>query len=173
MTKVYFKVLLHILALLFLSSCQHDRNLCIPTEKVETLPNYYSADFLYPNNSNELQKKVISETCKFTTTEYSFKSTHDLLHPNEEPHQIIFEVYHPSTVKRDTTVLCLPISGGNYLVSRYFAKYFATQGFTSVVIHRRQAYKHMITVDNLNTIIRQMIIEHKQVMDKLQEMKVS
>ena len=159
--------------MLFLISCQHDRNLCIPTERVEILPNYYSADFLYPRNSNELQKKVITKTRKFTTTEYSFKSTHDLLHPKEEPHQIVFEVYHPSSVKHNTTVLCLPISGGNYLVSRYFSKYFAELGYTSVVIHRRKAYKNMITVDNLNTIIRQMIIDHKQVMDKLQEMKVS
>ncbi|MCH2206496.1 MAG: alpha/beta hydrolase [Lentisphaerales bacterium] len=170
---MYFKALLLITLSACLSSCLHNRNSNVTPNSIAVLPDYYAADFTYPKNSSEVKKVSLSENSKFKTTKYTFQSSQDLLHPSQTPHDIVFELYQPNELKHQSTLLCLPISGGNYLVSQYFAKYFARKGYNSVVIHRRKAYKNMITIDTLNTIIRQMIIDHKQVMDKLQQLKIS
>ena len=127
----------------------------------------------HTQNTNPLVTTEESETGYCKLTHYKLKSSQDLLNPSSPTHEISFEVYKPDKQLHKTTIISLPISGGNYLVSRYFAEYFAKRGYTSVIIHRRKAYKNMITVDNLNTIIRQMMIDHMQVLDKLVEEKIS
>ena len=166
---MYFKATLFLVIIANLTGCYHHIPSCSVAQDVKALPDYISRDFNYPANKHELTSTSKSSTSSFNLTEYTFSSTLDLLSPEQQLHKINFEIYSPKKAKYKTTILSLPISGGNYQVSRYFARYFAKEGYTTIIIKRRKVYKNMITVETINTIIRQMIIDHKQVMDKVIE----
>ena len=168
-----FKMIILFTLYMLSCSCYHFKNDPSLATPASILPQHLIKDFSYPQNTNPLVIAEQSETGHYKLTHYRLKSSQDLLNPQNSPHEISFEVYKPDEELHKATIISLPISGGNYLVSRYFAEYFAKRGYTSVVIHRRKAYKNMITVDNLNTIIRQMMTDHMQVMDKLVKEKIS
>jgi len=61
-------------------------------------------------------------------------------------------------------IVVLPIANGNMLVSRYFARYFASRGWAALVIdHHRDPMDDLL--DDPESIIRQNIIDYRRVLD--------
>jgi hypothetical protein len=167
--KKKFLLLCLIIALLA-TGCRHFPTAKMPLPAPDTLPLELQNDFNYPPNNNSINKDLTYKGKFHHLYEYNFISSNDLLNPESKPHTISFDLYQATKpLKNAPTILCLPISGGNYFVSIYFAKFFAKRGYNAIIVKRRRAYKDLITIESINTIIRQMVIDHRQVIDMLQQ----
>jgi len=65
-------------------------------------------------------------------------------------------------------VMVLPMSGGGYTVERHFANYFASRGYAAVIVHRDKVPKNQQVLENLNPMMKRMVIDHKRVIDWLE-----
>ncbi|MCM8531034.1 MAG: hypothetical protein NE330_07740 [Lentisphaeraceae bacterium] len=165
--QTQIKMIVMALFTCLIQSCVHYSSGTKPN-KVIPLSDSQKQLFEYPKKINSATESFIRESAFYTVKSYSLQSSIDILHPQQKPHSIHFEIYYPKKKLSGKAILCLPISGGNYPIAGYFTKYFSKRGYTSVLIKRRQIYKNMITVERLNTIIRQMVMDHMQVMDFLE-----
>src|SRR5690606_25769562 len=78
--------------------------------------------------------------------------------------ELTFEYY--DVIGEDTTpvIVVLPIANGNMMVSRYFARYFASRGWAALVIdHARDPMEDLL--EDPERIIRQNIIDYRRVLD--------
>jgi hypothetical protein len=65
-------------------------------------------------------------------------------------------------------VMVLPMSGGGYTIERNFAAYFASRGYASVIVHREKVPKSDQLLENLNPMMKRMVIDHMRVIDWLE-----
>jgi hypothetical protein len=65
-------------------------------------------------------------------------------------------------------VMVLPMSGGGYSIERHFAAYFASRGYASVIVHREKVPKSDQSLENLNPMMKRMVIDHMRVIDWLE-----
>lgn len=85
----------------------------------------------------------------------------DGLPPIEE---LTFEYYDVVGEEATPVIVVLPIANGNMIVSRYFARYFASRGWASLVIdHARDPMEDLL--EDPERIIRQNIIDYRRVLD--------
>ena len=65
-------------------------------------------------------------------------------------------------------VMVLPMSGGGYTIERHFANYFASRGYAAVIVYRDKIPKDQQLLENLNPMMRRVVIDHKRVIDWLE-----
>jgi dipeptidyl aminopeptidase/acylaminoacyl peptidase len=63
--------------------------------------------------------------------------------------------------------MVVPVSGGSYQAERIFAAYFAKQGMAAVIVHRPKLSGDVESLDELNTMLKQTVKDHIQVLDWL------
>lgn len=77
---------------------------------------------------------------------------------------LTFEYYDVSGDETRPAIVVLPIANGNMLVSRYFARYFASRGWASLVIdHARDPMDDLL--DDPESAIRRNILDYRRVLD--------
>lgn len=78
--------------------------------------------------------------------------------------ELRFEYYDVDGDDATPAIVVLPIANGNMLVSRYFARYFASRGWASLVIdHARDPVEDVL--DDPESLIRRNIIDYRRVLD--------
>jgi dienelactone hydrolase len=63
------------------------------------------------------------------------------------------------------------MSGGGYSIERHFANYFANRGYAAVIVHRDKIPKNLQLLENLNPMMKRMVLDHKRVIDWLEAQK--
>src|SRR5690606_33773738 len=78
--------------------------------------------------------------------------------------ELIFEYYDVDGEDETPAIVVLPIANGNMLVSRYFARYFASRGWAALVIdHTRDPMDDVL--GDPESLIRQNILDYRRVLD--------
>lgn len=82
-------------------------------------------------------------------------------------HSITLDWYMPEApvMSPAPVIMVLPILGGDYSVSRLFALYFASKGFSSIIVHRQKGYRMLDDLDRVDLILRQMVLDTRTVLD--------
>src|SRR3954467_7882030 len=62
----------------------------------------------------------------------------------------------------------LPMSGGGYSIERLFASYFAKCGYSAVIVHREKVPQAEQLLENLNPLMKRMVLDHRRVIDWLE-----
>ncbi len=69
---------------------------------------------------------------------------------------------------RHPVILLLPILKGKDKIIESFARFFAKNGYATIIVQRQKSFKSMKTFDDVNIILHQAIINHKVVLDWLE-----
>ncbi len=70
---------------------------------------------------------------------------------------------------RHPVILLLPILKGKEKVIESFARFFARNGYAAIVVQRQKSFKSLETLEGVNTILHQAVINHKVVVDWLEK----
>ncbi len=69
---------------------------------------------------------------------------------------------------RHPVILLLPILKGKERIIKSFARFFAENGYATIIVQRQKSFKSMKTFDDVNILLHQAIINHKLVLDWLE-----
>jgi dienelactone hydrolase len=78
-----------------------------------------------------------------------------------------FDYYDVSGSDRTPVIVLLPIFNGQPIVTRYFAKYFANQGWAAVVVDRGR--DPLSDIDDPDAAIRANLTEYRRVLDWIEQ----
>ena len=82
--------------------------------------------------------------------------------------RIGLEYYDLRAPGKTPVVLVLPMAGGGYTIERHFANYFANRGYAAVIVQRERLAKDQQLIENLNSMMHRMVVDHKRVIDWLE-----
>ena len=165
------KVLILSLVLVLLNSCIHQEFQASDSHSDKFHSHSAVPIIQYPkqNKAFTLIKEEIKDD--YTIKTYQCKDSYYTLPPEKEPHTLTIEVFSPKNFTRPAPVLVLPISGGEYFFARYFSKAFAQNGLQAVFVHRQKKYLQFKELKQIDPNLRQLIIDHRIVIDWLETQK--
>ena len=147
------------------SGCTHS-SLRLSQVSPHSLPAEIAAEYACPKGRDFDCKTEVTEQ----TANYVLKRVH--LKPSAEgtntDRRIDLDFYELRGKEKPPVVLVLPMSGGGYSIERHFASYFANRGYAAVIVHRDKIPKEQQLIENLNPMIRRMVLDHKRVIDWLE-----
>ena len=137
-----------------------------------TLPTQYADEYACPKTGDfDCRTEIKEQTAKYTLKEVQIKAldngTNGTNGTNAD-RRIVLDFYDLKGDSRPPVVMVLPMSGGGYTIERYFASYFANRGYAAIIVHRDKVPKEQQLIENLNPMIRRMILDHKRVIDWLE-----
>ena len=124
---------------------------------------------------------VVFNSEKVLTTEYRYEIHRVKLTPEANvmgSHELMIDYYQLREVDQNGRVtygtrprpliIVLPILGGGNEIANFFAKYFAHHGYATAIVHRQDNYKDVEeTMEALNRVFTQIILDHQQAIDWL------
>ncbi|MGD8500825.1 MAG: dienelactone hydrolase family protein [Phycisphaerales bacterium] len=123
---------------------------------------YYS----YPKQTIEAKVERICERKRYAVERIEFPSALDVFGTED----IKVDYYVQKKEGKFPTVLVLPIAGGVDFCVKGFAKHFASNGFNCAVVHNRQVDLDDIeSAEEVESYLRQAVIDSRQVLDYLVE----
>jgi dienelactone hydrolase family protein len=135
-------------------------------------PDALEKEFDCKKFTGSYSSKVIEETDEFVLKQIQFTPGCNV---SGLEHDIIMDYYDvPNESKlaesetdglKAPVILVLPILGGSNYFANTFARYFADYGFSSLIVHRQKGYKAIKNLDKMDTILRQIVLDHKQALD--------
>lgn len=126
------------------------------------LPADIAKEFEYTKFQGAFSSKVIKSHNNYLLKQIRFTPSTNII---DLEHDIILDYYE---IKRDVktpTILVLPILGGSNYFSTIFAKYFADNGYSAIIVHRQKRYRSIANLDQIDNILRQIVFNHMQVID--------
>jgi len=137
------------------------------------LPQSIQQEYDYEKKPIELSEENITEKQGYTIKQISFPSTQNIL---DLEHNITIDYYIPENKKQEKSpvVVVLPVFGkkvGKNKVAEKFAEYVVQQGYYSAIVHRQEQYKELTDFKDIDTILRQMILDNRQAIDWLETQK--
>ena len=145
---------------LCLCACRHVRH-STTTERGE-LPVSIAREYEYPRCTNcDVQISLTSEKFGYTISHVQLQALRKVHGTNRF---IEVDYYRPVSTNRLPIIMVLPMLGGGYELERHFAGYFASHGYAAAIVRRDRRQKQM-KVEELDLLMRQMVIDHRQVVD--------
>lgn len=135
-------------------SSAYDGPALLPPEMVEVLP---AADEPVVVKKEE----VVKDRFHFTVRRIVLDSVTD------SDRAIEFEYYDVDDAGRTPVIVLLPIFNGQLIITRYFAKYFANQGWRAVVVTRE--HNPLDELNRLPNVIAGAIADYRRVLDWVEE----
>lgn len=146
---------------LFLPGCLYfpaDPNYIGP----KPLPAETLASYAYPRYEGSYTEKILQQETHYTLKRITFPSSHNIL---SLEHAITIDYYAIDSAEKVPVIMVLPILGGGNSIASSFARYFAEHGFAAIIVHAQKAYKKPEYLTKINTILRQIVFDHKQAID--------
>jgi len=106
--------------------------------------------------------EVVEQSAKYVRSRILLNAVADGTNTNR---QIELDYYDLRGPEKSPVVMVLPMSGGGYSIERYFASYFASRGYSAIIVHRDKIPKDQQMIESLNPMIRRMVLDHKRVID--------
>lgn len=148
------------LPLLFLVSCAYmpmDRRYPGPQPLTPALKQAYAC----PPFTGIYDERIIDRQARFTIRQITFPSTRCII----EASPITVDYYDVGARDKVPVIMVLPILEGNNKIARIFARHFAENGYAAVIVHRQKKYKEFDQMDKVDLVLRQMVLDHRQVLD--------
>jgi pimeloyl-ACP methyl ester carboxylesterase len=153
-------------ALFFLASCAH-----LPMDSQyqgpAPLPPALEQEYSYPAYTGSYDEQVLEEEETFVIKRITFPSTRNLIPAGP----IAIDYYDIKDEEKHPVIMVLPILGGNNAIARIFAAYFADNGYAAVIVHRQREYKKIKQLNRVDQVLRQMVLDHRQVLDWIETRK--
>src|SRR5206468_10649990 len=127
-----------------------------------SLPPSLAADFAYehlPDRSCTVE--VLESKSQYTVKRVLVPAVAE---GSETNRWIELDYYDLAGKAKTPVIMVLPMLGGGYALERHFANYFASRGYAAVIV-RRDNRAASARVEDLNGLFRDMVIDHKQVID--------
>jgi hypothetical protein len=83
---------------------------------------------------------------------------------NETNRWIELDYYDIDGKEKTPVIMVLPMLGGGYGLERHFASYFASRGYAAVIV-RRDRRANTAQLEDLNRLLKEMVVDHRQVID--------
>ena len=162
-----YQVIFGFILLCVCSSCLHHQT-TTQSRRAEVLPEAISSQLTYPSSIPKIEYEKGDECDDYRIHLYEFV-TAKVIHPDKKNQNLVkFELFESKKALSDKPALIIhPISGGSYILARYFARHFSSRGWNCLVIKRYKLARHVIQPSSMNPVVRQVIINHKQVLDWL------
>ena len=144
------------------SGCSHS-SFRVNQGRQPTMPSELAADFAYTHPAELTTRISVLET----KPEYQIKRVSLQVWDQQFSSNRWIELDYYDLVdnsKPTPVILVLPMLGGGYALERHFANYFATRGYASIIVRRDKRSKGA-GVNDLNWLFRDMVIDHKRVID--------
>lgn len=163
----YLKSIVCCCGLFLLNSCLHHQSK-FDGHVPEALPESVIEQLSYPSTVPQVTHEVGDDNKHYRIHLFEFV-TAKIIHPDKKNRNLIqFELYETKKPLEQKPALILhPISGGSYILARYFARHFSEAGWNCILVKRYKLSRKVIHPDTINPVIRQTIINHKQVLDWL------
>jgi dienelactone hydrolase len=87
------------------------------------------------------------------------------LGPSGIEHDLLLDYYDLNTSGPSPVVLVLPILGGDNELASHFAALFAKHGLAAVIVHRREEDKKADEIEELNRVLRMVVLDHARAVD--------
>jgi hypothetical protein len=134
-----------------------------PAEPPQPVPPSLSAEFDYPRSAGLEAKETGSKhQSRYDITRVEMAALPDSFDTNR---LVTLDYYAPRGGGRKPVVVVLPISGGGYDLEKYVSGYFTRHGWAAVIVHRRRLPREPLNGEELNTVLRQSIIDARRAMD--------
>lgn len=143
-----------------LTACRHVR---LGTHSEQGgLPASIVREYEYPRCSDcEAKMTALSEKGSYSISRVQLQAVRKSHGTNR---WIEVDYYRPGTTNRVPIIMVLPMLGGGYELERHFAGYFASHGYAAAIVRRDRRQKQM-KVEELDALMRQMVVDHRQVVD--------
>ena len=149
---------------LFVSGCTH-RSLRPARNQLAGLPAAIAADYTYTKSPATAVVQVSEEEAQYVLKRVRLPVAEDASPTNR---WVELDFYQATTQGRAPVILVLPMSGGGYSIERHFASYFASRGYSAAIVHRDKIPKAEQLIENLNPMMKRMVLDHKRVIDWLE-----
>ena len=159
--KTAVRLLVVFLVASSLCACRHVR--LSSTAEHGGLPASIAREYEYPR-CEECQVKIeqTTERTSYTISRVQLQAVRKV---NGTNRWIDVDYYRPTaTTNRVPVIMVLPMLGGGYELERHFANYFASHGYAAAIVRRDRRQKEM-KVEELDILMRQMVVDHRQVVD--------
>ena len=156
-----------LISILFFLSCAHypmDENYKGPLP----LPRAVKEKYRYDANGKKTVAGLKKEEKTFFIQKIKLFSSSRLVTGAGEINIDYYGV--PGNVKRPV-IMVLPILGGSDRIVKSFAEFFVKNGYAAVIVHRNNAYKKISLLDQIDAVMRQIVIDHMQVLDWIKTRK--
>lgn len=148
-----------IVLLLALSGCftlRRDPKYLGPPERPDSVMNYYRPSGSYSN----VQNSLVKEYEEFSRSRIVLQTPHG---------EAIIDYYKNHTLS-DALILVFPVLGGKHsVIEHHFAQYFAQYGYDTAIVYQDQSIKKPENVDRLESLLRDMVIRDRIVLDYFEE----
>jgi predicted alpha/beta-fold hydrolase len=128
-----------------------------PRPLTPALENAYAC----PPFTGTYDERIIDRQPQFTIRRITFPSTRRIIASGP----ITVDYYDVDARDKVPVIMVLPILGGKNKIARIFARYFAANGYAAVIVHRQKKYKDFDQMDKVDQVLRQMVLDHRQVLD--------
>jgi len=118
--------------------------------------------YVYEKYQGIYTEQIFDKKKDYTLQRITFPSNNNIL---QSAHDISIDYYAIDSSEKVPVILVLPILSGQNKIASSFARYFAEYGFATAVVHRQQVYEQTDYLQQTNTIMRQIVFDHKQVID--------
>lgn len=146
--------------ILFTGGCTHFP-LSADYKGPKLLPQKIIDEYSYKKFKGIYEETTIKREKRYTVRQIKFPSCNNIL----DGHDMYLEYYDARAKKKIPVIIILPILGGEPAIERFFASYFANNGYAAVLVHRQEQYKEIRNINKIDTVLRQVIFDHKQVID--------
>jgi dienelactone hydrolase len=149
---------------LLLSGCSH-KALRSTAGNVRTLPPAIAAEFSHVRQANPTAKVNVLEEREG----YTIRRVELLAAPSgaDTNRWIELDYYDVKGSAPTPVIMVLPMLGGGYTLEKHFANYFASKGYAAVIVRRDRRQKTM-RIEDLNRLLKEMVLDHKRVIDWLE-----
>ena len=149
---------------MLVSGCSH-KALRSSAGNLRTLPPAIAAEFSHVRQANPTAKvKVLEEKPEYTIRRVELLVASNGSHTNR---WIELDYYDVNDKTPTPVIMVLPMLGGGYTLEKHFANYFASRGYAAVIVRRDRRQKTM-RVEDLNRLLKEMVLDHKRVIDWLE-----
>ncbi len=132
------------------------------------LPEEIRRAYSHEKFMGEYIETVLLKKKNVTIKQIEFLPSHNIL---TNTHNIRIDYYDVNHTEKKPVVMVLPILGGSNKFAKNFASYFAKKGYAAVIVHRQKQYKRLKEIDTIDLTLRQIVFDHKQVIDWIETRK--
>ncbi|WP_084069377.1 alpha/beta hydrolase family protein [Desulfocicer vacuolatum] len=163
-TKTFY---ISIFSVFFLFSCAH-----VPLDShyngPYNIPDSIKAQYAYAPYRGSCDEVLLHENQDYSIKQIKLTSTKNII---PSAGHITMDYYAIKGPGKKPLVMVLPILGGSNNVAELFAGWFAKNGMAALIVHRHKAYKKIKEVDSMDTVLRQIVFDHMQVLDWIETRK--
>ena len=149
-----------VLFLLFIPACAHfqvDSEYAGPMP----LPDHVVSEYSQNNYRGDFRIDFEEDRGLYVFRRITIDSGNDTIMES----QIKLEFYDIKSDQKKPVIIVLPVLEGAGSIIKDFAKFYAENGYASIIVNRKKKYVKRYNFNEVNGILKEVVLNHKQVID--------